>query len=79
MEGILYSTRKEINSFPWFCYSELQLMHKQMYWIRTNLRRFQPSNVKCKIRMLIFHYIMEYFDNLSGPCPLHEQPKDEII
>ena len=29
--------------------------------------------------MLIFHYIMEYFGNLSGPCPLHEQPKDEII
>ena len=22
---------------------------------------------------------MEYFGNLSSPCPLHEQPKDEII
>ena len=29
--------------------------------------------------MLIFHYIMEYFGKLSGPCPIHEQPKDEII
>ena len=29
--------------------------------------------------MLIFHYIMEYVGNLSGPCSLHEQPKDEII
>ena len=55
------------------------LVHKQMYWIRTNLRRFQPSNVFCNIRMLIFHYIMEYFGNLNSPCPLHEQPTDEII
>ena len=22
---------------------------------------------------------MEYVDNLSTPCPLHEQPKDEIM
>ena len=47
--------------------SVLSVVHKQMYWIRTNLRMF------------IFHYIMEYFGNLSSPCPLHEQPKDEII
>ena len=33
------------------------LVHKQMYWIRTNLRRFQPSNVICNIQMLVFHYI----------------------
>ena len=45
------------------------LVHKQMYWIRTNLRRFQPSKVFCNIQMLIFHYIMEYFGNLSSPCP----------
>ena len=55
------------------------LVHKQMYCIRTNLRRFQPSNIKSNIRVLIFHYIMEYFSNLSCSCPLHEQPKDEII
>ena len=55
------------------------LVHKQMYQIQTNLRRLEPSNVFCNIQMLIFHYIMEYFGNLSGPCPLHEQPKDEII
>ena len=29
--------------------------------------------------VLIFHYITDYFSNLSYPCPLHEQPKDEII
>ena len=40
---------------------EFTVVHKQMYWIRTNLQRFQPSNVKCNIRMLIFHYIMEVF------------------
>ena len=50
-----------------------------MYCIRTNLRRFQPSNIKSNIRVLIFHYIMEYFSNLSCSCPLYEQPKDEII
>ena len=55
------------------------LVHKQMYWIRTNLRRFRPSNIKCNIRMLMIHYIMEYFSNLSTSCPLHEQPKDEIV
>ena len=33
------------------------LVHKQMYWVRTNLRRFQPSNVKCDIRMFILHYM----------------------
>ena len=55
------------------------LVHKQMYCIRTNLQRFQPSNIKSNIRVLIFHYIMEYFSNLSCSCPLHEQPKDEII
>ena len=29
----------------------IALVHKQMYWIRTSLRRFQlqPSNVKCNI------------------------------
>ena len=48
-------------------------------YIRTNLRRFQPSNIKSNIRVLMFHYIMEYFSNLSCSCPLHEQPKDEII
>ena len=26
-----------------------QMVHKQMYWIRTNLRRLQPLNVKCNI------------------------------
>ena len=44
-----------------------------MYWIRTNLQRVQPLNLKCQ--MLIFHYIVEF--KLS--FPLHEQPKDEII
>ena len=34
------------------------LVHKQMYWIRTNLQRFQSSNVIWNIRMLIFHYIL---------------------
>ena len=55
------------------------IVHKQMYCIRTNLRRFQPSNIKRNIRVLIFHYIIEYFSNLSCSCPLHEQLKDEII
>ena len=54
------------------CITYLQLVHKQMYWIRTNL---QPLNVKCNIRMFILHYIMEYVGNLCSPCPLHEQPK----
>ena len=52
-----------------------KLVHKQMYWIQTNLWRFQPLNIKCNIQMFILHYIMEYVDNLCSPCPLCEQPK----
>ena len=44
------------------------VVHKQMYWIQTNLQRFQPSNVKCDIRMVVLHYIMEYVGNLCSPC-----------
>ena len=51
------------------------VVHKQMYCIRTSLRRFQPLNIKSNIRVLNFHYIMEYFSNLSSSCPLHEQLK----
>ena len=43
------------------------LVHKQMYWIRTNL---QPSNVKCNNQMFILHYMMEYVGNLCNPCIL---------
>ena len=34
-------------------------------------KRFQPSNITCNVRMLIIHYIMEYFSNLRYP--------DEIV
>ena len=47
-----------------------------MYWIRTNIYRFQPLKVKCNIQMF---YILEYFSTLNSPCPLYKQPKDEII
>ena len=33
------------------------LVHKQMLWIRMNLRMFQPSNGKCNIRMF---FILPY-------------------
>ena len=36
------------------------IVHKEIYWIRTNLRRFQPSNVKCNIRMSILCKMIMY-------------------
>ena len=33
------------------------LVYKSMFWIRMNLRKFQPSNGKCNIRML---FILPY-------------------
>ena len=49
------------------------LLHKQIYWIRTNLQSFQPSNVKCNIRMSILCKMIMYFGNFCSPCPLHWQ------
>ena len=48
-----------------------QIVHKQMYWIQTNLQRFQPSNVFCNIRMFIVSKMMVYFGNFCSPFPLH--------
>ena len=31
------------------------------------------------IQMFIFHYKMEYFDNMNSSCPLRKQLKDKII
>ena len=37
------------------------LVHKRMFYIRTNLRMLQHSNVECNIRMLILCNKMMYF------------------
>ena len=39
------------------------LVHKRMFYIRTNLRMLQHSNVECNIRMLIPCNKMMYFDD----------------
>ena len=38
-----------------------KLVHKRMFYIRTNLRMLQHSNVECNIRMLILCNKMMYF------------------
>ena len=37
------------------------LVHKQMFYIRMNLRMLQHSNVECNIRMFILCNSMVYF------------------
>ena len=39
----------------------LKVVHKRMFYIRTNLRMLQHSNVECNIRMLILSNKMMYF------------------
>ena len=53
----------------------LELVHKQMYRIQTNLRMLKVT----LIQMVIFHYIIEYVGNLCSPCPLYEQPKSTFL
>ena len=43
--------------------NRLPLVHKRMFYIRTNLRMLQHSNVECNIRMLILCNKMMYFDD----------------
>ena len=38
-----------------------KLVHKQMFYIRMNLRMLQHSNVECNIRMFILCNSMVYF------------------
>jgi len=40
----------------------LELVHKQMYWIRMNLRRFQASNVNLTFEIFLFYHIRKYVD-----------------
>ena len=37
------------------------LVHKRMFYIRTNLRMLQHSNVECNIRMFVLRNKMMYF------------------
>ena len=39
----------------------IRVVHKQMFYIRTNLRMLQHSNVECNIRMFVLCNKMMYF------------------
>ena len=53
---------KWLKTDPSASYSKL--VHKQMFYIRTNLQMLQHSNVKCNIRMFILRNKMMYFGDL---------------
>ena len=68
-----------INTIPQILIYEISapyiLVHKQMYWILTNL--LQPSNVKCNIGNV---YIMEYVGNFCVVLvPYMSSQKGEFI
>ena len=44
----------------------LVIVHNQIYWIRTNLQRFQPRMLNATFKIFILHYIMECVDNLCS-------------
>ena len=45
------------------------LVHKRMFYIRTNPRMLQHSNVKCNIQMLILCSKMMYFGDFVVLVP----------
>ena len=47
-----------------------------MYWIRTNLQRFQPLNIK---EMFIPHYIMEYVGSAVLVSYVNSQKGEFVI
>ena len=47
----------------------LSLVHKQMFYIRTNLRMLQHSNVEYNIRMFILRNKMMYFGDFVVLVP----------
>jgi len=50
-----------VNCHIWYlCY--LLLVHKQMYFIRMNLRRFQASNVNLTFEMFLLYHIRKCVD-----------------
>ena len=49
-----------------------------MYWIRTNLRKFQLLNVKCNIEMFILHYIMSVLIICAVLVPYMSSQKGEF-